>query len=105
MFERNIFVSDEMIRCKAFEILEENNTNNPIDNPLNLKLSNGWLHKFKKRNKFKRYYCSGESADLNVTNIIQDLPNIIQELRNFSLNDIWNADEFGLMYKMAPNST
>ena len=33
------------------------------------------------------------------------MKNIIQELRKHSLNDIWNADEFGLIYKTVPSRT
>ncbi len=36
---------------------------------------------------------------------MNDLPFTINELRKYFLNDIWNADEFGMMYKISPNST
>ena len=36
---------------------------------------------------------------------MNDLPFIINELQKYSLNDIWNAEEFGQMYKIHPNST
>ncbi len=88
MFELNIFVSDEMILHEASHILCEISGNIPNDERLNMKFSKGWLYKFKKRNGFKRYYCFSESADLKVNNIVRDLPIILEELRNFSLNDI-----------------
>ena len=37
-------------------------------------------------------------------NIVNDLPHVIDELRNCALNDFWNADEFGIFYKMSPES-
>ena len=104
MLDNRMFVSDEMIVAKANQILSKINSNN-ANAELQLNFSNGWLYKFKKRNGFKRYHCHGESGDLNVKNIINDLPHVIDEPRNYALNDIWNADEFGIFYKMSPEST
>ena len=104
MLDNRMFVSDEMIVAKANQILSKINSNN-ANAELQLNFSNGWLYKFKKRNGFKRYHCHGESCDLSVKNIINDLPHVIDELRNYALNDIWNGDEFGIFYKMYPQST
>ena len=69
-----------------------------------MKFSNGWLFSFKKRNGFKRFKSHGESASTNVNIIAQELPILREELSHYHLNDIWNADEFGLFYSMAPDT-
>ncbi len=35
----------------------------------------------------------------------QALPYIQQRLKNYNINDIWNADETGLYYRLAPCTT
>ena len=93
-----------MIVAKANQIQSEINSNN-ANVELRLNFSNGWFYKFKKRNGFKRYRCHGESRDPRRRNIINDLPHVIDELRNYALKEIWNADEFGLFCKMSTDST
>ncbi len=81
MLEKNIFVSDEMILCKVSQLLNHFNSGMPENQRVNLTFSNEWLYRFKERNGFKQYYCFGESADLEVRNIVNDLPFIINELK------------------------
>ena len=52
MFEKNIFVSDEMILCKVSHLLNHINSRMSENQRVNLTFSNGWLYRFKKRNGF-----------------------------------------------------
>ena len=61
MFTQVSFVSDEMIKTKAFMLLNEANSLNSVVSKKQMQLSNGWLFKFKARNDFKRFNSHGES--------------------------------------------
>ncbi|CAG8605068.1 406_t:CDS:2, partial [Gigaspora rosea] len=56
-----------------------------------LKFSNGWIRQFKKRNGLRNFKLHGEAG----SNIIQ----------SYALNDVFNADETGLFFRMVPNQT
>ncbi len=72
---------------------------------ISTKFSSGWLFRFKKRNKFKRFISHGESVYINVAKTVQEIPILRTKLSKYRLNDLWNANEFGLMYKSIPKST
>ena len=72
---------------------------------MEVNLSNGWLYKFEKRNSLKRYCLFGESVDVNIQGIISELPKLLEKISKYSMNDVFNADEFGLFYKLAPDSS
>ncbi len=61
MFTQVSFVSDEMIKTKAFMLLNEANSLNSVVSKKQMQLSNGWLFKFKARNDFKGFNSPGES--------------------------------------------
>ena len=64
MCSQNNFVSDEMMKTKAFLLLNEKHSENSTSISSQLKLSNGWLHRFKTHHNFKRFYSNGESFGL-----------------------------------------
>ncbi len=37
--------------------------------------------------------------------MVEELPSIVEKLSCYAINDIWNADEFGLFYNMSLIST
>jgi Tc5 transposase DNA-binding domain len=68
-----------------------------------LKLSNGWLGRFKKRNGLKQMKRYGEAGSANVE-MVENERRQIQELivwHGFQLWDIFNMDETGLFYEYA----
>jgi len=78
---------------------------------LNIKLkkdevSEGFISKFKKRHNIQFRVISGEAGAVN-TDVINDwILNTWPKLRDGYLDDdIFNADECGLFYKMLPNKT
>ena len=105
MYERKVFVSDELIREKAKQIQTLYNEQNPEDLRVDLKFNNGWLEKLKARSRFKNYKSHGESGNVDLKVINSELPKLQEKLRSYSLNDIWNADEFGLFYQLPPTQT
>lgn len=67
--------------------------------------TNGWIHSFKRRNGLKAYKSHGESGDADHDAAVSALPDIRRLVSEFSPNDVFNADEFGLYYSNAPRST
>ncbi|UYV75599.1 hypothetical protein LAZ67_13000702 [Cordylochernes scorpioides] len=72
----------------------------------NFEASNGWLEKFKARRNidFKRLH--GEAGSVDANSIATWKGGIIPSLlAKYSPQDIFNADETGLFYKLLPNRT
>lgn len=69
-----------------------------------MQFSNWWLHKFRKRNKLKRFVAYGESADTYAAEIERELPDLRVKLSTYEFNAIWKDDECGLWYMMPPKS-
>ncbi len=63
------------------------------------------LSKFQKRWGLKSFKLHGESGDADYEAIAASLPYIQQRLKNYNINDIWNADGTGLYYRLAPCTT
>jgi Tc5 transposase DNA-binding domain len=69
--------------------------------------SAGWLQKFKKRFGIRQLTVCGESlsSDLDaVVPFIEKLRKIIQE-RNLTPDQVYNADESGLFWRVLPSKT
>ncbi|CAH0713248.1 unnamed protein product, partial [Brenthis ino] len=67
--------------------------------------SNGWIDRFKNRNGIVYRQISGESetvAQQDVDTWMATLPELLQ---NYEPRDIFNADEFGLFFKLMPNKS
>ncbi|UYV74636.1 hypothetical protein LAZ67_12000351 [Cordylochernes scorpioides] len=72
----------------------------------NFEASNGWLEKFKVRRNiaFKRLH--GEAGSVDANSVATWKGGIIPSLlAKYSPQDIFNADETGLFYKLLPNQT
>jgi hypothetical protein len=67
------------------------------------KASNGWLQKFKNRESLKASIISGESNSVDQT-LTEDWveTKLLLLIKNYRPEDIFNGDEFGLLYKMPP---
>ncbi|CAG8686848.1 10599_t:CDS:2, partial [Dentiscutata heterogama] len=67
--------------------------------------SNGWLYSFQKRHNFHKIKLYGESSSANMVAINLNLLIIICTINHYSLCDIYNMDETGLFYSLAPDHT
>ncbi|CAB4440967.1 unnamed protein product [Rhizophagus irregularis] len=67
--------------------------------------SNGWLQKFKKRNNICKFRIHGESGSAPLASLPEERVKLQQILSRFTLDQIYNIDETGLYYRMAPNQT
>ncbi|KAI0996001.1 hypothetical protein K3495_g12179 [Podosphaera aphanis] len=68
------------------------------------KWSNGWLESFKKKINIKEYVQHGEgaAADINSDANIAQITELRDLCSRYPEKDIFNMDEIGLFWKMAP---
>ncbi|CAG8810516.1 6386_t:CDS:2, partial [Gigaspora margarita] len=67
--------------------------------------SNGWVTNYKKRNSLRRYKLHGEAASAPLESLPNERIKLQNLLSQYELEDIYNADETGLFYRMLPNQT
>lgn len=70
------------------------------------KASDGWVAKFKKRHNLREYTKHGEASSTPSDEAIkQERLRVSQIISEYALEDVWNADETGLFWKMDPART
>ena len=62
--------------------------------------SNGWLEKLRRLWRIKNFKSHGASSDADEYAIQECLPDLQRLASQYSPEDVWNADESGLFYKM-----
>lgn len=77
----------------------------PPEKQTNLVFSHGWLYKFQRRCNLQSVKSHGESGDANDAAIEKALPFLKRTIKCFDPSDVFNADEFGHFYFMAPDHT
>ena len=99
MQSQNVPLSASMIQEKAVIFAKGLNTEN-------FQASNGWLRRWKERNDISFKTVSGESKSVTpeMVNAWSEM-SLPTYLSNYDLEDIYNADEFGLFYQCLPNKT
>jgi Tc5 transposase DNA-binding domain len=95
---RRLCISDGMIREKARDLAA-------LLNVTDMKFSNGWLQKFKNRHGLKQHIIHGESGDTQIEGIEEQLKTIRAKIKEYDLDDVYNFDETGVFYRMAPGKT
>src|SRR2546423_5551309 len=70
-----------------------------------LQCSEGWVKRFCQRNGFRQFRLHGESGSAQMEGIEETLAVIKEKLAKYELHDIYNMDETGLFYSMAPDKT
>jgi hypothetical protein len=71
-----------------------------------LKLSNGWLGRFKERNGLRQMKRHGEAASSNIDTVEKERKRVQDLIREagYELRDVFNMDESGLFWGYAPIS-
>lgn len=70
------------------------------------KASEGWLGKFKHRHSIAFRSNQGEAGEIDMEALGNWQQEVLQaEIRKFSPDDVFNADETGLFWKLLPNKT
>lgn len=91
--------------AKAQRLQAEMNELLPEERRTKLTFSTGWLCNFQKRCNLQSLKSHGESGDADMTAIERELPRIRQTVKLYNPNDVFNADEFGHFYRLAPDRT
>jgi len=74
-----------------------------IENPL--KCANGWVYRFKQRNGLQKVNFSGEANSAPLETLPEERARLRSLLAKYNEEDIYNADETGLFFRMEPNQT
>ena len=70
-----------------------------------IKFTNGWLWRFKQRNGLKKVKFSGEANSAPIETLPEERVRLRALLAKYNKEDIYNADETGLFFRMEPNQT
>lgn len=97
--QNNVPISGPIVKAKAEKFAEQLGI-------INFKASEGWLGKFKHRHKITYGKMNGEARDVDI-NVTNDWINKVwpKLKEKYSANDIFNADETGLFFKLTPDKT
>ncbi|KAE9042025.1 hypothetical protein PR003_g6223 [Phytophthora rubi] len=93
---RNICLSRELITMKAQELQPQ------VCDAWDLNFSDGWLTAFMRRHKLRHRIRHGEAASADPEAVRIGLQQIQQVTDMYAPQDIYNMDETGLCYAMAP---
>ncbi|KAI0990930.1 hypothetical protein K3495_g17257, partial [Podosphaera aphanis] len=95
-------ITGDILKAKARELCQRLPQYTPeMEEP---KWSNGWLESFKKKFNIKQYvqYGEGAAADINSDANIAQITKLRDLCSRYPEIDIFNMDETGLFWKMAP---
>ena len=67
------------------------------------KASNGWLDRFKSRNRNKAKIISGEAGDVRKEKVDSWKERLPELLQGYAPENIWNMDETGHFFRALPN--
>lgn len=70
-----------------------------------LKCANGWVYRFKLRNGLQRFNFSGEANSAPLETLPEERLRLRALLAKYDEENIYNADETGLFFRMEPNQT
>ncbi|CAB4402410.1 unnamed protein product [Rhizophagus irregularis] len=70
-----------------------------------IKFTNGWVYRFKKRNGLQRVKFSGEANSAPIETLPEERVRLRALLAKYDKEDIYNANETGLFFRMEPNQT
>ncbi|GET03376.1 tigger transposable element-derived protein 6-like [Rhizophagus clarus] len=96
----NLPVSEIMIKEKAFYFAQKFNISHE-----NILFSNGWIEKFKRCNNIRCYRLHGEANSAPLETLFEKRRKLQTILQDYTLDNIFNANETGLFFRMAPNQT
>ena len=101
----SVSVTDEVIYAQAKVVIEQLIDRGVDEGYESFDFSSGWLHRFKTRFQIGRLTRHGHSGDVDQTELPQDRASLAEQLSPFCPQDIYNADESGLIFNKQPNSS
>jgi hypothetical protein len=100
---QNIPVSQELLKKKVMYFYNEAK-NKGVQFP-QFEASSGWLENFQNRYGISSKNITGESQSANLQNVEEGRARCHVLLAEYELDDIYNADETGLFFRLAPDQT
>jgi hypothetical protein len=101
-------VSTAMIKRKALQIRDQmtgDGAKDAFTGPRGtFKASNGWFAGFKGRMKMSFKSLKGTESTIPIDRIEKGREELIELLREYKIDDIYNADETGLFYQQLPTN-
>ena len=100
---QNIPVSQDLLKAKAVELY-----NKAIEQGAqfpNFEASNGWLEKFQNQYDIRCKTITGESESACLNQVENGRKELQQVIATFNIDDVYNADETGLFFRLGPNKT
>jgi hypothetical protein len=92
-------LTDMILQQKGLEFAKKFNIENQ------LKCTNGWIYRFKQRNGLHSVKFSGEANSAPIESLPEERLKLRALLAKYNEDDIYNADETGLFFRMEPNQT
>ena len=100
-------ITEDLLKLKAMEIkeclLEVLQTPEEKEKLSHFSASNGWIYRFRKRNAIKSRFLSGESSSVNTDYEELGRKELMEETKNYNAEDIFNADETALYFRIMPS--
>ncbi|CAG8498392.1 16035_t:CDS:2 [Gigaspora rosea] len=95
-----IILSDLLIKEKGHQFAQAFGIPNE-----SLTFSNEWISRFKKRNGLKKAIMHGKAVSAPLVSLPAERIKLQELLSNYSPENIYNANETGLFYRLLPNQT
>lgn len=99
--ENSVTLSWQMIQKKAQRFSKMLK----IPEEQRISFSDGWLEKFLARYGLRNVECQGEAGSADIAAIESAMPELLKKIGQYELRDVFNMDETGLFYCMAPDRT
>jgi hypothetical protein len=93
-------LTDMILQQKGLELAQRLNIRED-----QIKFTNGWIWRFKQRNGLQRVKFSGEANSAPIETLPEERVHLRAILARYDKEDIYNADETGLFFRMEPNQT
>lgn len=98
-------VSGSTIQQFGVRLLHKANVNVPDDKRMDMNFSNGWLHRLQSRWGLRSLKMHGEIWDVDESLLQAALLSFKNRLQGYHLRDIFNVDDSGFYYRLAPDKT
>lgn len=94
-----ICLSGPLLQAKARSLLDS------MGQEDELRVSNGWLYRFKQRHSIREFVLHGEANDVDEETVRKAIPELLGITEQYAIDDIYNCDETGLFWSSVPTRT
>jgi hypothetical protein len=95
----NHILTGKILQVKALDFAQR------FPEESHFKASDGWLEKFKKRHNLHQVRMQGEANSVPLEILPEEQERLREIISEYNLDDVYNADEMALFFRMPPNAT